>query len=177
MKDYKHPEIYDVWFQNSFHGDEPTKNGKFITVRLFEAIIKKIRPRFDFVEKIFCSNGRWRIRIEVKTLSGKYYYVLDVGENYGHISADDFKAKCLKNGSTSPSIAYCDNLPAILATAEQPGIIQECGTIMVYATKDNGFSSDTGKRLADDIASAYVDAINSLDDHFVVIDNTALRLL
>lgn len=177
MQEYKYPKVYEVWFQNSFRGDEPTKNGKFITTCLLEAIIKKIRPRFDYVEKIFCSKGHWRIRIEVKTLSDKYYYVLDVGEGCDHISADNFKARCLKDGSTTPSIAYCDNLPAVLASTEQPGIIQECGTIMAYAAKENGFSSDTGKRLADDIASAYVDAINRLDDHFVVIDDTALRLL
>ena len=176
MKEYKYPEVYDVWFQNSYHDDEPTKNGEFITTQLLESIIKKIRPRFDYIEKIFCSMGHWRIRVEAQWLSGKYYYVLDVGEGFGYAAAEDFKAKCLEEGSASPSIAFCGNLPAILADTEQPGIKQECGTIRVYAMKENGFSSDTGKRLADDAASVFVDAVHKLGSRFLVVDDTALRL-
>ncbi len=172
-----YPAKYEVKFQTGYHGDEPTRNGVYITKCLIQEITKNVRPQYDPKNKVFYSTDDYRIRIEVTEDSGNQYYVLDVGQNYDDIEAADFMAQCQNEGCVSPSVAYCDNIPDVMIGTEEPGIGQKMGIIKVYAMKDNSYSADTGKRIAGNIARAYIKAINELNEHFIVTDDAAFRLL
>lgn len=177
MQNANYPNIYEAKFQTGYHGNEPTKNGVYITKCLIRAITKNVRPRYDTTKKAFYSAGNYRIRIEVTESSGCQYYALDVGQGLESTSAEDFMAECRQTGSVSPDVAYCDNMPGIIADTEESGVEQKTGVIKVYATKEDGCGIDTGKRIAGNIALAYIKAINELNDHFVITDTDAFRLL
>ena len=186
MQSANYPEYYDVKFQTGYHGNETTKTGIYITKCLIKAITKNVRPLYDPTNKAFYSPEDYRIRIEATEHSGRQYYVLDVGQNFQHYDVDAFKAKCQEDGSVSPDIAYCDNVPgamycddapSVINGAEKSGVAQKRGIIKVYAMKGSSYSTDTGKRIANNIALAYITAINELDDHFIVTDTEAFRLL
>ena len=177
MQNPNHPATYEAKFQTGYHGNEPTRNGVYITKCLIREITKNVRPQYDPKKKVFYSVDDYRIRIEVTEYSGNQYYVLDVGQNYDNIEAADFMAKCQSEGCISPDIAYCDNVPGVMVDTEESGIEQRMGIIKVYAMKDNSCGADTGKRIAGNIARAYIKAINELNDHFIVTDSEAFRLL
>ena len=178
MQSVNYPNIYETKFQTGYHGDEPTRNGVYITKCLLKEIVKNVRPQYDPKNKVFYSIGDYRIRIEVNEASGSQYYVLDVGQNCDDIEAPDFMSQCQKAGSVSRDVAYCDNMPCVVAATEKPGIEQKTGTIKVYVSKDYGYGTDTGKRIAENIALAYIKAVNDLREHFMVTDSQeALRLL
>lgn len=177
MQNPNHPGYYEVIFQTGHRGNEPTKNGVHITARLVEAITKSIRPQYDSAKGVFYSIEDYRIRIEAIEDSGHQYYVLDVGQNFDNIDAASFKAECQKIGSVSPDVRYCDNIPCVIADTEKAGVEQRLGTIKVYVMKNNGYGADTGKRIAGNIARAYIKAINELGDHFIVTDSETFRLL
>ncbi|MBR2734745.1 MAG: hypothetical protein IKE05_00955 [Clostridia bacterium] len=177
MQNASYPNIYEAKFQTGYHGNEPTRNGVYITKCLLREVIKNVRPRYDSNSETFYSSEDYRIRIEVNETSGNQYYVLDVGQNYGHIEAADFMSQCREAGSVSPDVVYCDNIPCAVATTEESGIEQRTGTIKAYVSEDYGCGADTGKRIAGNIALAYIKAVNDLSEHFMVTDSEAFRLL
>lgn len=177
MQNVNYPEIYEAKFRTGYHGNELTKNGVYITKCLIKAITKNVRPQYDPKSGKFYSVKDYRIRIEVTEDSGRQYYVLDVGQNFDTIDAAEFKAKCEEIGSASPSVRYCDNTPCVIADTEKSGVEQKLGTIKVYVAKDKSYGADTGKRIAGNIALAYIKAINDLDNHFIITDTEAFNLL
>ena len=173
MKTY--PEIYEHEAMIVFVGDDI----KRISTALLDAVTKLARPRHS-KERAFFTEYDWRIRLEVHPDHmdpDVFSYVLDVGQGFGqgqshnHCALEDFKADCEASGS-SIIVPYCDN---ILPPTERQ-FVQDSGTLRVYAMTKGSIHESARQRWVTELASAYIEAINSLNEHFVVVDATAIRL-
>ena len=167
MKTY--PEIYEHEAMVVFAGDDMMR----ISTTLLDAITKLARPRHS-KEHAFFTEYDWRIRLEVhpdRMDPDAFLYTLDVGQGYGHYALEEFKADCEAAGSFM-AVPYCDN---ILPPMEYQ-FFQESGTIRVYAMTHGSIHEGARQRWVTELASVYIEAINNLSEHFVVVDATAIRL-
>lgn len=163
MKTY--PQIYD-------YKPLASSIGNGVTTALLDAITKLARPHYS--KGRFFTAYDWRIRLEVRPdckRANVFSYVLDVGQGYESCSLKKFKANCNISNSVI-EVAYCDN-NLLFA---QNSISQESGTFKVYAMTNGNIHECARQRWITELASAYVEAINSLDEHFMVVDAAAIRL-
>lgn len=164
MKNY--PQIYDYKPLAGNIGDS-------VTTALLDAITKLARPHYG--KDRFSTDYNWRIRLEAQPdvkRPNAFAYVLDAGQGYESCSLKKFKSSCEASGSVL-SVVYCDNC---LLFVPRGTIGQESGVFKVYAMTNGNIHECARQRWVTELASAYVEAVNSLDEHFMVVDAAAIRL-
>lgn len=163
-----YPQIYEY---KAFFKDDDNEI-KILTTTLLETVTKLARPQYSKERSFFTEYG-WRIRLEMHPdcyYADKFRYVLDVGQNYNFDTLADFKKSC-QDANSIIRVAYCDNEPS---TKEL--INQEHGTFSVYALTTGSIAECAKQRWITEFASTYVEAINSLGGHFLVVDASAIHL-
>lgn len=138
---------------------------------ILDAVIKRIRPKFDKTQCHFYHEHDWRIRVECGG------FVLDIGQGFDEIKLSTFKKRARSKeqaGAAAMDIAYVDNHTSFNASRKNQDdtVKQTSGIVKIYVLYDKPSNIDDQDILAEATASAYFKTISSFPNHYILYDKS-----